>query len=111
MFLVLDNCTLALQCSAIALTEIFNKLALGVSKEEEEEEEEVEVVQSKGILAVVAVGEDFTAVRLQRETLQNGRVLNSEIKFEFLHLNTQHRNCSSLYTELSSKLLGREEEF
>ena len=109
MFLVLDNCTLALQqCSAIALTEIFNKLALGVSKEEEEE---VEVVQSKGILAVVAVGEDFTAVRLQRETLQNGRVLNSEIKFEFLHLNTQHRNCSSLYTELSSKLLGREEEF
>ena len=56
MFLVLDNCTLALQCSAIALTEIFNKLALGVSKEEEEEEEEVEVVQSKGILAVVAVG-------------------------------------------------------
>ena len=109
MFLVLDNCTLALQCSAIALTEIFNKVALGVSKEEEEEE--VEVVQSKGILAVVAVGEDFTAVRLQRETLQNGRVLNSEIKFEFLHLNTQHRNCSSLYTELSSKLLGREEEF
>ena len=108
MFLVLDNCTLALQCSAIALTEIFGKLALGVSKEEEEE---VEVVQSKGILAVVAVGEDFTAVRLQRETLQNGRVLNSEIKFEFLHLNTQHRNCSSLYTELSSKLLGREEEF
>ena len=108
MFLVLDNCTLALQCSAIALTEIFNKLALGVSKEEEEE---VEVVQSKGILAVVAVGEDFTAVRLQRETLQNGRVLNSEIKFEFLHLNTQHRNCSSLYTELSSKLLGKEEEF
>ena len=108
MFLVLDNCTLALQCSAIALTEIFNKVALGVSKEEEEE---VEVVQSKGILAVVAVGEDFTAVRLQRETLQNGRVLNSEIKFEFLHLNTQHRNCSSLYTELSSKLLGREEEF
>ena len=110
MFLVLDNCTLALQCSAIALTEIFNKSALGVSKEEEEKEE-VEVVQSKGILAVVAVGEDFTAVRLQRETLQNGRVLNSEIKFEFLHLNTQHRNCSSLYTELSSKLLGREEEF
>ena len=108
MFLVLDNCKLALQCSAIALTEIFNKVALGVSKEEEEE---VEVVQSKGILAVVAVGEDFTAVRLHRETLQNGRVLNSEIKFEFLHLNTQHRNCSSLYTELSSKLLGREEEF
>ena len=108
MFLVLDNCTLALQCSAIALTEIFNKVALGVSKEEEEE---VEVVQSKGILAVVAVGQDFTAVRLQRETLQNGRVLNSEIKFELLHLNTQHRNCSSLYTELSSKLLGREEEF
>ena len=101
LFLLLDNLTLELQHTATALMKIFNKLALGMRGEERE------VLQSKGILAVVAVsGEDFfTAVRLHRQTLQNGRVLNSKIKFEFLHLNILHRNCSSLHRIVSKHLI------